>query len=137
MTADQRYRINSPAVIYDRSEGQTVVINLLTGHYFRLDEASSLLWDRLESAPSLATLIDSCVNDGDLTPRLPTIMDELCMHGLITGVDGDATQVAQGAEAWTFRGFTLESFTDLEDILGLDPIHEADPDTGWPQARSA
>jgi hypothetical protein len=39
------------------------------------------------------------------------------------------------AASWAFAGFSLESFSDLEDILGLDPIHEADPDKGWPAAR--
>ncbi len=133
----QRYRINAPAVIYDRGAGQTVVINLLTGHYFRLDEASTALWDRLETAPSPAALIDSCSNAGDLAARLPAIVDELHGHGLITAVDADGPQPEQATGPWTFGGFALESFTDLEDILGLDPIHEADPTAGWPQARVA
>jgi hypothetical protein len=54
-----------------------------------------------------------------------------------------AERVQNGADAsvepapWEFGGFTLEEFTDLEDILGLDPIHEVDPEKGWPHAAPA
>jgi hypothetical protein len=50
--------------------------------------------------------------------------------------EAPADDAAANPEPWTFAGFTLESFSDLEDILGLDPIHEADPDKGWPTARA-
>ena len=32
--------------------------------------------------------------------------------------------------------FTLEEFGDLQEILKLDPIHESDPDSGWPNPRA-
>lgn len=137
MSIEQCHRINTPSVIYDRAVGQTVVINLLTGHYFRLDEASSMLWERLETAPTAAALMASCTNPDDLAARLPAILNELQDHGLVAAVTDGTIPTDQPPASWTFAGFTLESFTDLEDILGLDPIHEADPTAGWPQARAA
>ena len=51
-------------------------------------------------------------------------------------VDTAAGTASGSVSPWTFAGFTLESFSDLEDILGLDPIHEVDPNKGWPTARA-
>lgn len=137
MSVSTRYRINAPAVIHDRGDGQTVVINLLTGHYFRLDETSSRLWDRLEAEPDEATLVGACTNPEQFLPQLPAILAELLERGLIVASLAAAPTPPSAGERWTFAGFRLESFTDLEDILGLDPIHEADPDAGWPRSRAA
>ena len=37
---------------------------------------------------------------------------------------------------WKYTKFEIEKFTDLEDILGLDPIHEVDEEKGWPNKQN-
>jgi hypothetical protein len=66
------------------------------------------------------------------------IIDELVLHDLIVAsgpLPEASSESLAPLDSWTFAGFTLENFTDLEDILRLDPIHEADPERGWPHAR--
>jgi hypothetical protein len=36
-----------------------------------------------------------------------------------------------------FEEPALEGFTDLEDLLLLDPVHEVEPSRGWPYAATA
>jgi len=137
MSPDKRMKINGPSTIFDQSDGQTVIINLVTGHYFRLDEPSSRLWERLKDSPSCASLLASCRNADELAAKLPAIIDELNSHGLIVLADIADGKADEKPGDWRFEGFALEKFTDLEDILGLDPIHEVDPELGWPHARNS
>lgn len=127
--------INRPSVIFDVQGDEAVVIDLTTGRYFRLDAPSTTLWVRFAEPTSPAALLESCANAPALGPVLDGIIADLTERGLLrvaSGAEG-GTPAAAG-QPWEFAGFSLEEFTDLEDILGLDPIHEVDPEKGWPHA---
>lgn len=128
--------INSPSVIFDVQGGETVIIDLTSGKYFRLDSASTEMWGRFATPTAPTALLASCTTAEALEPELETIVSDLVGRGLLRRadrpVDGGAETMVR--PSWEFRGFTLEEFTDLEDILGLDPIHEVDPEKGWPHA---
>jgi hypothetical protein len=48
----------------------------------------------------------------------------------------DSTEVNSGVRP-TFESPTLAKFTDMEDLLLLDPVHEVSPDQGWPHPAPA
>jgi hypothetical protein len=129
-------RVNQPSVIFDEAEGVVVIINLVSGHYFRLGDGTSTLWNLLTVGCTFESLAQSCRNPDDLVRDWPGIRDELIKHELVTlEAAGDTPQLS--LPAWDYRQFSIEPFTDLEDILGLDPIHEVDPVRGWPHARES
>jgi hypothetical protein len=128
-------RLNEPNVIFDESEGIVVVINLVSGLYFRLDQASANLWGILASGPSVEEFFAGCRNADELRGQWPEIRSTLLLHGLVVFENLEKAP-SRGAISWVFEGFSIEPFTDLEDILKLDPIHEVDPGRGWPHPRS-
>jgi hypothetical protein len=125
------FRLNSPAVVFDASSDDTVIINLVSGRYFRLYAASSLAWNALLASGSRDAFVASAGNAPELAASVDSMIEALTAENLIV----PAGETTAEATSWAFAGFSLESFSDLEDILGLDPIHEADPDKGWPAAR--
>lgn len=125
------FRLNSPAVVFDASANDTVIINLVSGRYFRLNAASSLAWNALLASGSREAFVASAGNAPELAASIDSMIEALTAENLIV----PAGETTAEATSWAFAGFSLESFSDLEDILGLDPIHEADPDKGWPAAR--
>lgn len=125
------FRLNSPAVVFDASADDTVIINLVSGRYFRLNAASSLAWNALLASGSCDAFVASAGNAPELAASVDSMIEALAAENLIV----PAGETTAEATSWMFAGFSLESFSDLEDILGLDPIHEADPDKGWPAAR--
>ncbi len=127
------FRLNSPAVVFDASADDTVIINLVSGRYFRLDADSSPAWNALLASGSRAAFVSSASNAAELDAGVESMIAALTAEDLIVPAPESETTVEAGS--WTFSSFSLESFSDLEDILGLDPIHEADPDKGWPAAR--
>jgi hypothetical protein len=128
--------INGPSVIFDVQGNEAVIIDLTTGRYFRLDGPSTALWQQFVAPSSPAKVLDTCTTPEALRPVLDGIVADLIGRGLLRVANGTHEQAnaAVNATPWQFNGFTLEEFTDLEDILGLDPIHEVDPDKGWPHA---
>ena len=129
------FRPNSPAVVFDASADDTVIINLVNGRYFRLDAASSHSWNALVASGSRGTFVASATNESDVLAAIDDMIAALVAENLIVEAP-EADTAATAPATWTFAGFTLEIFSDLEDILGLDPIHEADPNKGWPTARA-
>ena len=128
--------INGPSVIFDVQGNEAVIIDLTTGRYFRLDGPSTALWQRFVAPSSPAEVLDTCTNPEALRPALDAIVADLVGRGLLRVAEGaqELSISAPTRTPWEFTGFTLEEFTDLEDILGLDPIHEVDPEKGWPHA---
>jgi len=130
-----RVAANRPAVIFDVQDEQAVLIDLESGHYFRLDRDATRLWTLLAGPTTLEAVAAACENRDELEPELTAIADDLVARGLLREArpeDGDDPIVP----AWRYGGFGLDEFTDLEDILGLDPIHEADPELGWPHTSA-
>lgn len=131
MNANARIVANRPSVIFDVQDDQAVLIDLESGHYFQLDAASTALWTCLAEPTTPESVASACDNRDDLDGSFSTIIDDLLARGLIRPArpeDGPDASI----EPWHFDGFELAEFTDLADILGLDPIHEVDPKLGWP-----
>lgn len=121
-------------MIFDTQGGETVIIDLTNGHYFRLGAEGTALWSRLDAGATTDDIVASCENPDELVARLSAILDDLVDRGLVvaSAPEDAPPSTIESRTPWRFAGFDLEEFTDLEDILGLDPIHEVDPERGWP-----
>lgn len=133
MDHSTRLTVNRPSVIFDVQGNETVIIDLATGRYFRLNPTSTEVWLRFALSSSIAEVLDSCSNAESLHGEIDGIVADLLDRALLR-VAADADGRPDTVTTWQYSGFELEQFTDLEDILGLDPIHEVDPERGWPHA---
>jgi len=128
------YTINSPQVISEEAAGETVIINLETGSYYNLNEEASKLWKPLLVGANLVALKNMVTphpacGEIESDSKLDAFFSQLIAEGLIK----ETTQSApHGAITVDVRNLVLEIFTDMQDLLGLDPIHEVDTEAGWP-----
>ena len=129
------FKLNSPNVIFDSIGGEVLVINLKVGHYFRLKEDSSALWSLIMSGNTLTEIIEFLSIPESQHDQILKFTQELVSLDLVL-----ETEKIQGLQmnpqSLDCRNLTIEKFTDLEDILGLDPIHEVDESKGWPFSGS-
>lgn len=103
----------APAVISDTLEGDTIVINVQTGAYYTLTPPASRLWAQAQA--------DGACEVDDLTdPVLRALVDE----GLLVDEWDGGSTAADSSVAFS-------RFTDMEELLLADPIHEVDAE-GWP-----
>ncbi|MEJ0091067.1 MAG: PqqD family protein [Limisphaerales bacterium] len=146
MGAHTSYKINGPQVISQMIEGEVVVINLQTGSYYSLTGAAATVWEALERGAGGTQITDALTArftdcDAGLEDIVNNFLKELRGESLIvpaedgmpaSGIILDNTPVRREK----FTRPVLKKFTDMQELLLLDPIHEVDA-TGWPLAKPA
>ena len=142
----RRYRINSPTAIHDTIDGEVVVINFDTGSYYSLEGPGAYVWGLVEARASTGQIADRVValepgRAAVIEPALMRFLSELEEERLIVPASLDEPaddRLPNVRPPGRLRGdasssdfFTLQKFTDMNQLLLLDPIHEVDK-TGWP-----
>jgi hypothetical protein len=138
------YRINSPPIIYQTVENEVIIINLENGSYYSLSGSGAKIWSLLENELDTATIraeLSRCYRRpvAEIETSLELFFDQLVRDSLIEAVarpgspGREATNARLSLEAEDeYRQPELESFTDLQNLLLLDPIHQVGP-RGWPR----
>lgn len=136
-----RYRLNEPDVSAEVFDEEVLAINLKTGHYHSLRESGVFLWQTLMQGHSLeetASLLAARFPDIAAQSRIEAenFAQQLVEAGLVVEAP-DATSPSGAAPAEPagkpYVSPLIESYTDMQELLLIDPIHEVDVYTGWPQ----
>lgn len=146
MTSSVSFRVNSPKVIQETIDGEVVIVNLDNGNYYSLDNVGADIWSLIESGAAVSEVVDRITqryegNHVDIEDAVNRFVAELQRQALIVpdgakepeGIKGPDRQVETGADAARprFEAPVLHTYTDMQDLLLLDPIHEV-AETGWP-----
>lgn len=128
---------NKNQVVSDLIDGEMMLLNMEAGNYFSLGGSGAALWtcfqqgadpDRLLGAIRQAYPEQDSVSQ-DFQNFLELLKaDELLVEGT---VDAGLAPVL----ASEYQVPRLEKYSDLQDLLLIDPIHEAD-ESGWPSVAS-
>lgn len=133
---DTNYRLNSPNCISEEIEGDLIIINLSSGRYYNMRGSSVGLWQRLAEGALPSSIGEANKWDATQLALMARFLESLIEEGLLVKTDVPAQHVAPESlliPAPDDNSFQMDIFTDMEEILGLDPIHEADTtDAGWP-----
>jgi hypothetical protein len=130
-------------VVHDIIDGEAVLVHLGSGSYYSIDRVGADVWSSLEKGASLGQIVDEVLRryEGsreDITQGVATLLVELQKEELILPAAAEKPQEspstaasAQEIEKASFQPPRLQKYTDMEDLLLLDPIHDVD-ETGWP-----
>jgi len=140
-----RYRVNAPQVIAETVGGETIIVNLATGHYFNLQGTAVEIWDSLTRVEPVSSIVDGLsarydARDGEIENAVSMLLGDFEGAGLIVAAEnGQAVEAvpapAPPGERQPFVAPNFAAFTDMQDIILLDPVHEVDA-TGWPHASA-
>ncbi len=144
-----RFRVNSPKVIHETIDGETVIINLDSGNYYSLDRVGAEIWNLIREKESIGGIIESIANRYDakkeeIAKAVNNLINELQQELLIV-VDGSEMSANDQESrlqdipesSGKLSGFEvpmLSKYTDMQDLLLLDPIHDVD-EAGWPHMK--
>lgn len=138
MQSNQTFRVNEPHVISEVIDGEVIILNFESGTYYSLNESGMFVWQSIqqgESQQDILTRLQTfyAADDDIISKDLASLLDLLQNEQLIVaGVSGDApASLAIEQTDLPYEQLSLEKFTDLQDLLLLDPIHEVD-EMGWP-----
>jgi len=137
-----RFKVNTPPVIHQTLDGEVIVVNLDTGTYYSFAGVGAEIWSSVERGASLAETVDEALARYD-APRetveaaVMRFVDELTTEELIAPEDGPEPPAAPArtgdAAKAPFAEPLLNKYTDMQELLLLDPIHEVD-ERGWPHS---
>jgi hypothetical protein len=142
-----QYRVNDRNVIAETMGDETIIVNLASGHYFSLQGANVDVWDYLQRGHTTSQIADLLTKQYDVSAEdaeaaTAALVAELEREELVAETDGlespaEITERAVDEEnRQPFSMPPLSKFTDMQDIILLDPVHEVDQ-RGWPHAPTA
>jgi hypothetical protein len=149
MPRDARYQVNVPKVTSEIIDGEAIMINLESGNYYNLNPTGTDIWDGVEKGLTLSEIITRLARryDGEL-PTMENsaarLVEQLKEEDLIreepVEVAGDTKpdfeqEEARPATKQKFIEPVLQKYTDMQDLIVLDPIHEVD-ELGWPRVKT-
>lgn len=128
-----RFRVNSPKVIHQIFDTEVVIVNLETGIYYSIGGSGIDIWRGIDAGIAPQEIIGAFTPIG-ADARIKAFIEELEREQLIAQTD--AEKESKAVEVWqpptAFVPPVLEKFTDMREMLLIDPIHELD-ESGWPK----
>ncbi len=138
MSLTQRYELNNPPMIAEIVEGEVIAIDLERGSYYSLLGAAAQVWGSVvagRNAQEILAAVAPVPAPGSLDASLLGFLDALLAEQLIRPAPEKGLAAAPIAPLapWPAASLRFERFTDMQDLLILDPIHEVDDEAGWPK----
>jgi hypothetical protein len=121
-------------------------MDLKSGNYYSTEHVGSVLWSGIEQGKTYGQLLDILratfeTLPEDLAAAIDSFIDELIAHELVREAPtesrcarSDQFGLAQINVMRGFRAPVLNVYTDMKDLLLLDPIHDVD-EVGWPTPK--
>jgi hypothetical protein len=146
--ASECLAVNRDKIVHETVDGEVIIINLDTGTYYSLVETGLEVWRGVEQGASRAALVEAltqryAADRATVATAVDQLVDELIAEEIVIVVleqrDGDdgaaaPVELSDTAAAQAFTPPLLTRFTDMSDLLLLDPIHDVD-EQGWPSRR--
>ena len=121
-------------------EGESVVIHFTRGTYFSLRAGAGAVWSLLQRPTSVAAIVEAvAAAPGDMLPGFETSLTafiaKLTEHDLIAEVrvPAEPLEISREILAGLSGPFEIEVYNDLAELIAMDPVHEVDILTGWPE----
>jgi hypothetical protein len=143
----ERFQVNKPNVIHEVFDDEVVIINLKTGSYFSLQKTGAEVWILLDSGATFEEIVERIAQRYEATPRdiensVRALLEEIQREDLMAPRTGTAESMEPSTQIQNpranarlaFETPRLQKYTDMEELLLLDPIHEVD-EMGWPHMK--
>lgn len=134
------YQVNSPRVVHETLDGETIIIDTQTGLYYTVDGHASAVWGALAGGVAGGHIARVYEAAGlALASAVQPFEAELVAAELLRPAPDAAAPSAftvpdmPGGDL----GLELKRHADMQELIELDPIHEVDPGQGWPMRNQA
>lgn len=130
VTAETRLRINDDEIAAEVIDSEAVLINLATGTYYTMEGTGGDVWSLVERGLSLAEMsrllaerygVAADVVAADLQHLAAELLEEGLVRLAGEAPKGGALVPLEGEPAGAYVRPTLTRYTDMTEILALDP----------------
>ena len=144
MRNSNHYQVTSSNIIHETIDNEVVVVNLEKGYYYSLRDTAAVIWTRVLAGVSVETIIQKLskqhgIEEAQIEASVNDFIHGLIKENIISPVRSDLHSDNKDQEPEYLEDLitdeysipVMEKFTDMADLLLLDPIHEVD-ESGWP-----
>lgn len=141
-------RVNEPHVVHETIEGEAILLNLGTGNYYSIEWPGTVIWDLISQTGDADGVKEAFLNvekskKNEIEKTFDVFLGSLIEEELLVSSENSSKSSFELDEA-TAEEFkkavekldklTLNKYSDMKDMLLLDPIHDVD-DKGWPEPK--
>lgn len=136
-----KFSINTPNIAHESIDGEVVVINLVSGNYYSLDGTGAKIWDLIDRGYSCSVITEIMSSqytsdEINISDTITHFLSELEQEDLIVpnaqAVEEQPIDSSITPELTIFTIPTVNRYSDMQELLLLDPIHDVDA-MGWPK----
>ncbi len=132
----QHYRLNAPLAVAEVIDGEAVIMNMDSGHYFSARGLAGVLWEWTiggHTVADMSAVVAAKWPIDGVHEAVASFVESLAAHNLVVSAEAvtPATPLDPAALNMPYTPPSLDVFTDMKDLLLLDPIHDVG-DAGWP-----
>lgn len=141
MPENQQFTINSRSVVHENLDGEIVLIHLETGIYYSFRGVGADIWTMLGNKYATTRMVDHLASRFQesreaIASAVANFLKELHEESLVLPYDAsdhaqDVYPTYFSESKLPFEVPRLEKYTDMQEFLMVDPIHEV-TDDGWP-----
>jgi hypothetical protein len=149
MALKDSYEPTGPDIVSEEIDGEVIIVNLRNGNYYSLSQSATVIWAGIQERATLERLQDHLHRrysgqTESMRRDLAQLIQALETEQLITrrsaaelpaGAEADPAEAEVTDEREAYQPPLFERFTDMGDLLLLDPVHETEDEKGWPHAR--
>ena len=145
MGESSRYQVSNPNIIHELIDDEVVIVDLEKGYYYSLRGVGAEVWTGLVDGMSEDEIVQGLVTSYDVEraeveKTVSSLVLELQEENMIVPAasggqrerSAEEARVSLEPKSRKFEPPILEKYTDMAELLLLDPIHEVD-ETGWPK----
>jgi len=136
-------KIAAERALYENVDNEVIIIDIQTGNYYHLTGSGQSIWLLLQQQPTSETIIAAF--EARFPSQRPLIADaiqqfvqQLKDAALVTDADDVDEPPTLSLDMLpadaVFKPPQLTTYTNMSDLLLLDPIHDVD-DKGWPHKK--
>ena len=136
MQLDQAYQFKNPPCIHEVVDDEVIIINMEKGHYYNVKGVAKKVFVDLIAGIRPSELSKFNRWDKETEEKLGQFVEALIEENIIEIKKNKSTDLNLNMTSIAITNLdedmVLHTYTDMEEILGLDPIHEIDQKEGWP-----
>ena len=134
------FQIFDSQVVYEILSSEVIVVDFRTGDYYALLHVAKQVWQLIEKRLSfdrIAKILSEHYKKeiDTISADLQLFFDQLVECGLIEAAVAAAGEaILSSSDNWEYTPPKLQKYTDIENLLLIDPIHEVS-EVGWPSQQ--
>ena len=130
--------INSPKIVHDNIADEVLVIHSDTGAYHTMTGLAARIWNGLEGGMAESEVVDQItaqlgIDRDQAATDVADFLSRLSAQDLVIESKSE-TSGSVDCEKIRYDPPRIESYTDMQDLILVDPIHDVDA-AGWPPSQ--